>query len=56
MGNAHTITAVSYKHISIFRSEAYALVARLDTFPDGFLFGLLFDLEDGGDMFLRNVG
>jgi hypothetical protein len=21
-----------------------------------FLFGLLFDIEDGGDMFLRNVG
>jgi hypothetical protein len=23
---------------------------------DGFLLGLLFDLEDGGDMFVRTVG
>jgi hypothetical protein len=25
-------------------------------FHDDFFFGILFDTEDGGDMFLRNVG
>jgi hypothetical protein len=25
-------------------------------FHAGFLYGLFFDLEDGGDMFLRNIG
>jgi hypothetical protein len=31
-------------------------VAGREDFPAGFLFGLFFDPEDGGEIFLRNVG
>jgi hypothetical protein len=42
---------------SVFRVEKYACFALLATcFRAGFLLGLLFDPEDGSDMFLRNVG
>jgi hypothetical protein len=34
-------------------SEEYAVFCPLDTGP---LLGSLFDLENGGDIFLRNVG
>jgi hypothetical protein len=36
---------------SIFRVGASCYLL-----PAGFLLGLFFDLEDGGDMFLQNVG
>jgi hypothetical protein len=46
-------TDISEEYVaSIFRVEeqAYYLLHA------GFLLGLVFDLEDGGEMFLRNLG
>jgi hypothetical protein len=45
--------------ISILRFKEYAKQEQELYFPFAFsssLFGLLFDPENGGDMFLRNVG
>jgi hypothetical protein len=49
------------KHKITFQEALFhrylSLLALLATcFYAGFLLGLFFDLEDGGDMFLRNVG
>jgi hypothetical protein len=55
-------TDVLEEHIaSIFRVEEYAeqetsVKAGGEQSSAGFLLGLFFDPEDGGDMFLRNVG
>jgi hypothetical protein len=44
----------------MFRVEEYAKqeasVKQVASCSTGFLLGLFFDPEDGGDMFLRNVG
>jgi hypothetical protein len=45
----HNYWVISPKFISILSSACYLLYAN-------FLLGLFFDPEDGGDIFLRNVG
>jgi hypothetical protein len=40
----------------IFLFSSSHLVLLATCFQAGFLLGLFFDPEDGGDMFLRNVG
>jgi hypothetical protein len=41
---------------SIFWDVTYRLTLLATCFHAGFLLGLFFDREAGGDMFLRNVG
>jgi hypothetical protein len=50
-------TDVSEEHTAfIFRVKEYEQALLATCFHPGFLLGLFFDLEDGGDMFLRNIG
>jgi hypothetical protein len=44
---------VLVKEVWYFSSVAFRTVERNDEFP-GFLFGIFFDPENGGDMYLRN--
>jgi hypothetical protein len=46
------LATVSY----IIRNFGKLIALLVACFGDGFMFGLFFDREDGGDMFFRNVG
>jgi hypothetical protein len=49
-----TFTVVTTGLLEMWPDNGQSFAACL--LHDGFLLSLIFDLEDGGDMFLRNVG
>jgi hypothetical protein len=62
MQSVEKLTDVSEEHfVSVFRVEKAEQETRVKEggkqsyFSAGFLFGLFFDPEDGGEIFLRNV-
>jgi hypothetical protein len=47
---------VSEEHLASIEAKQKTRDLLANSFHAGFLLGLFFDPEDGGDMFLRNVG